>query len=82
MKRRIVIRTQCDLDTRPIANLVQLANRYASQIYLEMGDVRINVKSIMGMMSIALSNGEEIMLNVNGEDEEEAEAAIEKFFTE
>ena len=77
MKKSVVVKMQQDFEARPIANLVQVANRYESKIYLEHGDSRVNAKSIMGMMSLALLNGEEILVDAEGADE--AEAAIEEF---
>lgn len=79
MKKSVVVKMQQDFEARPIANLVQVANRYESKIYLEHGDSRVNVKSIMGMMSLALLNGEEILVDAEGADEAEAVAAIEEF---
>ena len=79
MKKSVVVKMQQDFDARPIANLVQVANRYESKIYLEHGDSRVNAKSIMGMMSLALLNGEEILVDAEGADEAEAVAAIEEF---
>lgn len=81
MKKSIVIRMNADFEARPIANLVQLANHYSSRIYLEMGAKRVNAKSIMGMMSLALVNGEEVVLDAEGEDEAEAIAALEEFLS-
>lgn len=79
MKKSVVVKMQQDFGARPIANLVQVANRYESKIYLEHGDSRVNAKSIMGMMSLALLNGEEILVDAEGADEAEAVAAIEEF---
>ena len=79
MKKSVVVKMQQDFEARPIANLVQVANRYESKIYLEHGDSRVNAKSIMGMMSLALVNGEEILVDAEGADEAEAVAAIEEF---
>ena len=79
MKKSVVVKMQQDFEARPIANLVQVANRYESKIYLEHGDSRVNAKSIMGMMSLALLNGEEILVEAEGADEAEAVAAIEEF---
>lgn len=79
MKKSVVVKMQQDFEARPIANLVQVANRYESKIYLEHGDSRVNAKSIMGMMSLALLNGEEIIVDAEGADEAEAVAAIEEF---
>ena len=81
MKKSVVVKMQQDFEARPIANLVQVANRYESKIYLEHGDSRVNAKSIMGMMSMALLNGEEVVIDAEGEDEEAAAAAIEEFLT-
>lgn len=69
-------------EARPIANLVQMANKYASRIYLEMGEARVNAKSIMGMMGLALMNGETVVVDAEGEDEEEAVRALAKFLGE
>ena len=79
MKKSVVVKMQQDFEARPIANLVQVANRYESKIYLEHGDSRVNAKSIMGMMSLALLNGEDILVDAEGSDEAEAVAAIEEF---
>ena len=79
MQKSVVVKMQQDFEARPIANLVQVANRYESKIYLEHGDSRVNAKSIMGMMSLALLNGEEILVDAEGADEAEAVAAIEEF---
>lgn len=79
MKKSVVVKMHQDFEARPIANLVQVANRYESKIYLEHGDSRVNAKSIMGMMSLALLNGEEILVDAEGADEAEAVAAIEEF---
>ena len=82
MKKGVVVNMQNDLEARPIALLVQKANQFSSQIYMESGDNKsVNVKSIMGMMSMALLNGEEVVIDAEGEDEEAATAAIEEFLT-
>lgn len=82
MKKSVVIRMQGEFEARPIANLVQVANTYASRIYLEVEEKRVNAKSIMGMMSLALMNGDTVVLDAQGEDEEEAIAGLAKFLTE
>ena len=59
--------------------LVQVASQYESRIYMEYANKKVNAKSIMGMMSLALLNGEEILVDAEGADEAEAVAAIEEF---
>ena len=69
------------MDARPIALIVQLANQFQSKIYLEIEEKRVNVKSIMGMMSLALVNGTEVTVDAEGEDAEKAVKALEEFLT-
>ena len=67
------------LEARPIALLVQVASQYESSVYVECGDKKVNAKSIMGMMSLALPSGEELTVTTSGEDEVAAIDNIEKY---
>lgn len=79
MKREIVINME-DVDgTTPIARLVQLANSYESQIYIINDNMKVNAKSIMGMMNLVLDAGSVVTVDVQGDDEEKALVEIEKF---
>lgn len=69
------------LDARPVALLVQVASQYESSIYLEIQEKKVNAKSIMGMMSLALAEGEEITIIANGPDEQDAVNAIDKYIS-
>ena len=82
MKKNVTVQMQSDVEARPIALLVQTANQFKSQIYLEVGDAKVNAKSIMGMMSLALLNGECVTIEAEGEDAEMAVAEIERFLTQ
>ncbi len=59
--------------------LVLVASQYESTTYLETSDKKVNAKSIMGMMSLGLDNGEDVTVICDGKDEAEAEADVEKF---
>ena len=63
----------------PIAELVQVACQFDSNITLESDNRKINAKSIMGMMSLKLSGGEDLTVVAEGVDEEAAAKGIEKF---
>ena len=56
----------------PIAELVQVACRFDSNITLESDNRKINAKSIMGMMSLGFGNGDALEIEANGPDEEVA----------
>lgn len=60
------------------AMFVQVAGGFSSQIFVEKGNKKINAKSIMGVLSLGVKQGEKIYIFANGKDEEEAIAAMEK----
>lgn len=59
-----------DAEARPVAVLVQKASQFESKVYIQSGDKKINAKSIMGMMSLGIAQGEEIVVSADGKDEE------------
>ncbi|OZS78271.1 phosphocarrier protein Chr [Tetzosporium hominis] len=70
------------LQARQAALFVQEANRFASEIFLEKDGKKVNAKSIMGIMSLAVGRGEEVVLYAEGSDEEAAIDTLTKFITE
>ena len=82
MKKEVIMNRSSDLEARPIANMVQAANSYESTVYLELNGKRVNAKSIMGMMSLALINGETVVLDAEGDDAAEALDALAALLTE
>lgn len=80
-KRNIQIQLENGLEARPVALLVQEASKYDSTIYIQSGDKRVNAKSIMGMMSLGLNTGEELVVSADGKDEEAALTGIENFLS-
>ncbi len=66
---------------RPVAELVQLANRYNSSIYMETENKVINAKSIMGMMTLNLMSGLKITVSAEGDDEDIAVEKIVEYIT-
>ena len=79
IKKPVKIQLSEGLDARPIALLVQEASQYSSSVYIEVDQKQVNAKSIMGMMSLALLNGTQIVIDAEGEDEAEAVNALETF---
>ena len=79
IKSTVEIKLQNGLEARPVAMLVQVASKYESKIYLESTGKKVNAKSIMGMMSLSLDNGDQVIVSAEGADEEAAVDAIEKY---
>ena len=81
IKKTITVELESGLEARPIAMLVQLASQFASSIYLESENKKVNAKSIMGMMTMALKNVTKVTVLADGEDERAAVTGIESYLT-
>jgi catabolite repression HPr-like protein len=79
-KKSINITLSADSD-RPVALLVQVASQFDSKIHIECGDKFVNAKSIMGMMTVPVADGEELTVVADGPDETQAINSIEEFLT-
>jgi phosphocarrier protein len=77
-RAEVTIVNRLGLHARPSAAFTQLATRFASEVFLSKGSRRVNGKSIMGVMMLAAAQGSVIGIETEGEDEEEALAALVK----
>lgn len=64
---------------RPASLFVQIAQKFKSNIIVKKGKKRVDGKSIMGMMTLALAKGSEIHIIAQGDDAEKAIEALENF---
>ncbi|UNK18671.1 HPr family phosphocarrier protein [Paenibacillus sp. N3/727] len=75
-KHPVVVRLKTGLHARPAALFVQEANKYSSEIFVEKDDKKVNAKSIMGIMSLAISSGTEVHISAEGADAEQAVTSL------
>lgn len=75
-----VITYEVGIHARPAGMLVKEAKKYESQIIIKKGDKQADVRKLMMLMGMGVKCGEEVTVEVNGADEEEACAAMEAFF--
>lgn len=78
-EKKVIVSNVAKEYSNPIAELVQVACQFDSDIRLESGDAKINAKSIMGIMAFNPSDGMSVDIVTEGADEEAALDAIEKF---
>lgn len=64
------------LHARASAKLTQLASKYACDVWMMRNNQRINAKSIMGVMMLAVGKGSTVLLETDGEDEVECMQAL------
>lgn len=72
------IKVKNTIDTRQVAYLVQCAGQFKSDIRIEEDEKRINAKSIMGAISLAIKEDDNITIVAEGIDEEKAVEEISK----
>ena len=65
-----------------VKNFVNIVNKYNFDVDLTSGRYVVDAKSIMGMMSLGLSAGEEVVVSADGQDEKDAILNIEKYLSE
>lgn len=82
VEKSVEVLLETGLQARPAATFVQEANRYTAHIFLEKDGKRINAKSIMGLMSLAIASGETVKIIADGSDEEIALDHLVSFVTE
>jgi len=69
IQKEVEVLIETGLQARVAAQFVQEANRFSSNIFLEKDGKKINAKSIMGLMSLAITKGETVNLIAEGPDE-------------
>ncbi len=79
-EQRVKIRLENSLESTPIAVLVQKANEYRSNIFIGEDNRQVNAKSIMGMMSVNFGEDKDMLLTVDGEDEDKAISELVAYF--
>ena len=76
IKTTTTISNKLGLHARASAKLTKLAGSFPCEVWLSKGERRINAKSIMGVMMLAAGLGSKVVLETDGEREQEASDAL------
>ena len=79
IKREVTVK---DIDKKydhPLAEIVQIASQFKSEVLLEYDKYRINAKSIMGIIAFNPSEGMNVTISADGNDEADAVDSLDKF---
>jgi catabolite repression HPr-like protein len=79
LEKQVEVKLKTGLQARPAALFVQEANRFSADIFLEKDGKKVNAKSIMGLMSLAVGSGVVINIIADGDDEAKAIAELTQF---
>ena len=74
------ITDEVGIHARPAAMIVKVANKFGSELFMEKDTIKINGKSIMGVITLGAGYKSEIKITCEGEDEVAMADAIEKLF--
>lgn len=72
VEKLVTIRNALGLHVRPAGVLSETANQFSSNIYIQKGLMKVNAKSIMGIMMLSASRGTQLTIRAEGPDEVEA----------
>ena len=64
-----VINNEVGLHARPATFFIQKANEFKSSIWVEKDHRRVNAKSLLGVLSMGITQGTEITIVAEGPDE-------------
>ncbi|MGD9345003.1 MAG: HPr family phosphocarrier protein [Candidatus Aminicenantes bacterium] len=86
VNKKLVIKNKLGLHARAAVKFMNLANRFASSVWIEKDGNEIDGKSILGILTLAATQGSTITLKISGSDENRAldalEALVENKFNE
>ncbi len=80
IEKTIKITNKLGLHARAAAKLSHLANKFSADVFLIYNEDKVNAKSLLGILTLAASVGNEITIQTNGEDEEKALESIVNLF--
>ncbi|MCK9190270.1 MAG: HPr family phosphocarrier protein [Sphaerochaetaceae bacterium] len=80
VSKELVVSNRAGIHARPAAMIVKVANKFKSNLFMEKEDMKINGKSIMGVITLGAGYKSKILISCEGEDEQDMASAIEKLF--
>ena len=72
----VIVRNQPGIHARPAALFVKKAAEFRSEIFVSLGDLKVNGKSIMGVMMLAAEEGATLTIEAKGPDADDAVHAL------
>lgn len=76
--KEITVRCESGLHNKQATYFVQKANEFVCDIWIESGSRRMNAKSLLGIMSLGIVTGADVVLTADGSDAEAAMLALEE----
>ncbi|MBT2582178.1 phosphocarrier protein HPr [Planococcus sp. ISL-109] len=78
VEKQYIITDEAGVHARPASALVGSVSKFQSDITLEYKGKTVNLKSILGVMSLGVTSGSTVTIAADGADEEEAMTKIDE----
>ena len=80
LEQKFTINNKLGLHARPAALFVQTVSKFQSEISIQKGKLKVNGKSIMGVMMLAAAQGSTVTIRITGPDARKAMLTLSKLF--
>lgn len=80
ISNELTVENRAGIHARPATQIVKVAARYKSDIFFEKDTMRINAKSVMGIITLGATYRTKLTCICDGEDETEALQAMIRLF--
>lgn len=80
IEKELEVKGRAGIHARPASALAKTASSFSSSVFIIKDTMKVNAKSIMGIITLGATYKTRLLFQIEGEDEKEAMAAIEKLF--
>lgn len=80
VSKEMTVLNRAGIHARPATRIVELANNFQSQLFIEKDNNRINAKSIMGILTLGAAYKTKVLISAEGPDEKEAIRSMADLF--
>ncbi|EQB88015.1 phosphocarrier protein [Clostridium punense] len=77
-EKQAIVKNKIGLHARPAAKVVAEGNKFKSNMVIKKGEREVNMKSLLGVLSLGAMCGDVVIVQAEGEDEIEAVEAVVK----
>ncbi|MBP5426947.1 MAG: HPr family phosphocarrier protein [Clostridiales bacterium] len=75
----VEVKIKRGLTSNNLAHFIQKASGYKADVFVQKGGRKANAKSLLGLLSLQISNEDRVTISAEGEDEEVAVSELEKY---
>ncbi|MGL1900995.1 MAG: HPr family phosphocarrier protein [Fibrobacterales bacterium] len=80
MKETLTVQNKLGVHARPASMIVDVTSRSIGEVFFNYNNTRVNAKSILNIMMLAIEPGAVIDVELDGENQEEIFANLQKIF--